>query len=255
MLRPRVIPCLLIKDNYLVKTVNFSNEKYIGDPLNAVKIFNEKQVDELMIIDISATSSKKDPNFDLIAKLANESRMPLSYGGGVKSLGDAKKIIGLGVEKICVSSAIVDRRSLCHEISSSIGAQGLVAFIDAKKNFLGKYQVVTNRAQTKHNIELLGLIEIFQKNGIGELVINCVDKDGLMNGYDIGFIKKIDSKVKVPLTILGGAGSLNHIKELVSTFGIIGCGAGSLFVFKGKYKAVLINYPNFEEKKPYINLK
>lgn len=253
MLRPRIIPCLLIKDDYLVKTVNFTNEKYLGDPLNAVKIFNEKFVDELMIIDISASSSGKKPNLNLIAKLANESRMPLSYGGGVKSAKEAREIIGLGVEKICLSSSIINNPDLCIEISKSIGSQSLVAVLDIKKNFLRKYQVVTNRSKTKHSIDLMLLIDILQKNGVGELVINSVDNDGLMKGYDLNLIQKVYSKARVPLTVLGGAGSLDDMKELINRFGIIGCAAGSLFVFKGKYKAVLINYPSFKEKK-IINL-
>lgn len=253
MLRSRIIPCLLIKDDYLVKTVNFTNEKYVGDPLNAVKIFNEKFVDELMIIDISASSSGKKPNLNLISKLANESRMPLSYGGGVQCAKEAKEIIGLGVEKICMSSSIINNPNLCIEVSESIGSQSLVAVLDVKKNFLKRYQVVTNRSKTKHNLDINFLINAFQKNGIGELVINSVDNDGLMQGYDLDLIQKVHSQVSVPLTVLGGAGSLNDMKELINRFGIIGCAAGSLFVFKGKYKAVLINYPSFKEKETIIN--
>ena len=249
MLRSRLIPCLLIQDGQLVKTVKFNNSKYVGDPLNAVKIFNEKYVDELMIIDISATEKGLEPNFNFIQKLADESRMPLSYGGGVKSLSHANKIISMGFEKICISSALIENPHLVKVISDSIGSQSTVVVLDVKKSLFGKYEIVTNRGKKKSKMELIECVNLMQDYGIGEIIINSVDCDGVMEGYDLKLINKIYSYINKPMTILGGAGSVDDFKQLNHSYGPCGIAAGSYFVFKGKFKAVLINYPSIEERK------
>ena len=250
MLRPRIIPVLLIHNKGLVKTVKFSVEKgkYVGDPINAVKIFNEKEADELMIIDIDATVENKEPNYSLIEKIANESRMPLCYGGGIKTNKQAQKILSLGVEKISISYSAINNPDLIYEIANDVGNQSVVVTIDVKKKLFGGYDIYTHNAIKKHKISLKEYIIQIQELGCGEIVINSIDNDGIMKGYDMKLVEFVKPLVKVPLTILGGMGSLEDIKQITNKFGIIGCGVGSFFVFKGKYKAVLINYPSWQER-------
>jgi cyclase len=249
MLRPRIIPCLLIHSGGLVKTVRFGAPKYVGDPLNAVRIFNEKEVDELMVVDIDASRYTREPDYKLIANLARECRMPLSYGGGVKTLEQFDRIIGLGVEKVAVSSAAVDDPTLISRAAARVGSQSVVAVIDVKKSgLLRKPEVVTLNATKRSGLEPSSFAAKLQELGAGEIVLNNVDRDGEMNGYDFELIDSVRNAISTPLTVLGGAGSLDDIRSLVSRYGIIGAAAGSLFVFKGKFRAVLINYPSLEEK-------
>ena len=248
MLRPRIIPSLLIQDNGLVKTVNFKNPKYVGDPINAVRIFNEKEVDELAIFDIDATVKGLEPNYSLIERIANQSRMPLCYGGGVKTVEQAQRIFGLGIEKIALSSAVLQNPRLITEIAERVGSQSVIVVLDVKKKLFGGYEVYTHNGKKSTGINPFKFVEEAQKLGAGEIIINSIDQDGVMKGFDISLIDKIREKISLPLTVLGGAGSLNDIKQVIDKHGIIGIAAGSLFVFKGVYKAVLINYPSFDEK-------
>jgi imidazole glycerol-phosphate synthase subunit HisF len=248
MLRPRIIPCLLLQDNGLVKTVKFKNPKYVGDPINAVRIFNEKEVDELVIFDIDATVLNNEPNYNLIERISNQSRMPLCYGGGIKTLEQAKRIFSLGVEKIALSSSLIDNPDLITQIGNQVGAQSVIVVLDVKKRIFGGYEVFTHNAKRPTGIDPFKFIENAKKLGAGEIVINSIDNDGLMNGYDLGLIKKVRKTTNLPVTVLGGAGSIDHITEVIKENGIIGASAGSLFVFKGPYKAVLINYPNTQTK-------
>ena len=249
MLRPRVIPCLLVKNRGLVKTVKFADPKYVGDPINAVKIFNEKESDELVVLDIDATSQGREPDYKMIENLAAECRMPLCYGGGVTTVDQFKKIIGLGVEKIAVSSAAISDPDLIARAAGVVGSQSVVVILDVKKRrFSNKYDVYTHNATKATKLEVTALAQKFESLGAGEIVVNSIDRDGGMQGYDLKLIEQVRQVVTVPVTALGGAGSLDHIRELVDRFGIIGAAAGSLFVFKGKYRAVLINYPNQSEK-------
>lgn len=248
MLRPRIIPSLLIQDNGLVKTVNFKNPKYVGDPINAVKIFNEKEVDELAIFDIDATTKGLEPNYSLIERIANQSRMPLCYGGGVKTVEQAQKIFGLGIEKIALSSSVLNNPDLITQIADRVGAQSVIVVLDIKKKLFGGYEVYTHNGKKATGINPFKFIEEAQKLGAGEIVINSIDQDGVMKGFDMSLIDKAREKTSLPMTVLGGAGSLDDIKKVIDKHEIIGVAAGSLFVFKGKYKAVLINYPIKEEK-------
>lgn len=248
MLRPRIIPSLLIHDNGLVKTVNFKNPKYVGDPINAVKIFNEKAVDELAVFDIDATVLGKEPNYSLIERLASQSMMPLCYGGGVKTVEQAQRIFSLGIEKIALSSAVLQNPKLITEISDRVGAQSVIVVLDVKKKLLGGYEVYTHNGKKATGINPFKFVEDAQKLGAGEIVINSIDKDGVMKGYDLDLIAKIREKISLPMTVLGGAGSLGDIEKVIDQHGVIGVAAGSLFVFKGPYKAVLINYPTQLEK-------
>lgn len=250
MLRSRIIPCLLVHNKGLVKTVQFKNPKYVGDPINAVKIFNEKEVDELIVLDIDASKEKRGPNFSLIEKLAVECRMPFCYGGGVTSAEEAKKIINLGAEKVALSSAVINDISLAGRIGQSVGVQSVVVVLDVLKQglFKSEYEIVLNNGTKKTGIKVLDFVSNLNKIGVGEIVINSIDKDGTMSGYDIKLARQVRDCCDVPLTILGGAGTLEDVKNLIDEFKIIGAAAGSLFVFKGKYKAVLINYPYPKEK-------
>ena len=249
MLRPRIIPCLLIHNGGLVKTVQFADPKYVGDPLNAVRIFNEKEVDELMVVDIDASRHGQEPNMSLIAHLAAECRMPLCYGGGVKTLKQLELLISLGVEKVAVSSAAVDNSEFVSLAVDRVGSQSVVVVIDVKNTgFLRRPEVVTLNASRRTGIEPVAFARKMQDLGVGEIVLNSVDRDGQMQGYDLELIDKIKKHISVPLTVLGGAGSLRDIRKLVERYQVIGAAAGSLFVFKGKYRAVLINYPVLSER-------
>jgi len=248
MLYPRIIPCLLVHNKGLVKTVKFKEGKYVGDPINAVKIFNEKEVDELMVLDIDATVEDREPDYKMIENLAVECRMPLCYGGGIKTVVQAEKIFSLGVEKIAISSAVIENPTIVQELAQKVGTQSVVVVLDVKKKMFGGYEVLTHNATKKTGINPIKLTKDLEELGIGEIVVNSVDNDGLMRGYDFNIIDKIKEIATVPVTILGGAGSLSDIRAVIKRYGIIGISAGSLFVFKGKYKAVLINYPKYDEK-------
>jgi imidazole glycerol-phosphate synthase subunit HisF len=252
MLRPRIIPCLLVHQGGLVKTQYFKEPKYVGDPINAVRIFNEKEADELMVLDIDATVNKTTPNFDLIAKLAAECRMPLCYGGGVTTANQAARIIDMGVEKVAVSAAAIANPTLLTEMAAAVGQQSVVAVLDVCKRtglFAKGYEVRTHNGKTSYKLEPVELAQQFQDAGAGEIVVNFIDRDGVMNGYDLELAAQFKRALKVPVTFLGGAGSLEHIGALISSLGVVGAAAGSLFVFKGKYRAVLINYPTPEQKR------
>ena len=252
MLQPRIIPCLLLKNNGLVKTVQFSNPKYVGDPINAVRIFNEKQVDELIVVDINASVEKRSPDFKLIENLASQCRMPLCYGGGIHNVEDASKIFSLGVEKVALSSGAIQNPFLVKEISSLVGNQSVVIIIDVKIDRLGKYSIWTHNAKVNTGLDPVQFVKKMEDLGVGEIVVNSIDNDGVMKGYDLEIVSKIRETVSTPMSVLGGAGSLDDIGKLINKFGIIGAAAGSLFVFKGVYKAVLINYPDILEKSELI---
>lgn len=251
MLRPRIIPCLLVHQGGLVKTQGFKDPKYVGDPINAVKIFNEKEADELIVLDIDATVNGREPDFTLIAKLAAECRMPLCYGGGVKTAEQAVKIVDMGVEKVAISSAAITNPALIAEMADAVGRQSVVAVLDIRKKttlFTKGYEVCSHNGKRSYKHDPVELARQLQDAGAGEIVINSVDRDGCMQGYDLELANQFKQALKVPITFLGGAGSLEHIELLVSQFGVIGAAAGSLFVFKGKYRAVLINYPTPVQK-------
>jgi len=249
MLRPRIIPCLLVKNGGLVKTVNFSRPKYVGDPINAVKIFNEKEVDELTVLSIDATAQNREPDYGMIRNLAVECRMPLCYGGGVKSVEQVERIISLGVEKVALSSAAVADPDLVAKAAEVVGSQSVVVVMDVKKTGRsGKYEVWTHNAGKSTGMSPVDFARRVESLGAGEVVVNSIDRDGAMKGYDLGLAGEIREAVRLPMTVLGGAGSLDDIAALIRSFGIVGAAAGSLFVFKGIYRAVLINYPGRAEK-------
>jgi len=253
MLYSRIIPCLLVKDKGLVKTVNFKNPKYVGDPINAVRIFNEKEVDELIVLDIDATLEKREPDYNMIEHLAAECRMPLCYGGGVTTSDQVQRIVQLGVEKVAISSAAIENPNLVIEAAECVGNQSVVVVLDVKKRSKsGKCEVWTHNGLKNTGKIPAELALQMERLGAGEIVINSIDNDGFMKGYDIAIVEKVRVSISVPLTLLGGAGSLHDISQLINKYGAIGAAAGSLFVFKGVYRAVLINYPNRAEKEALI---
>lgn len=255
MLRPRIIPSLLLHDKGLVKTVNFKSPKYVGDPINAVRIFNEKEVDELAFFDIDASVLNQEPDYGLIEKLANQSRMPLCYGGGVKTVEQAQRIFSLGIEKIALSSAVIQNPNLISQIADRVGSQSVIVVLDIKKKLLGGYEIYTHNGKKSTGINPIKFAKEVEGLGAGELIINSIDQDGVMKGYDMNLIDKIAESISIPLTVLGGGSSLSDIEKVIDKHGVIGVAAGSLFVFKGPYKAVLINYPTQIEKNRIFKIK
>lgn len=243
MLRSRIIPCLLLQKGGLVKTRQFKEPKYVGDPLNAVKIFNEKEVDELMFIDIDATAEGREPVMPLLRGIAVESRMPLCYGGGVNSADQASRIVATGFEKVSVSSAALARPVLIKEMSEAIGSQSVVVTVDVKANRLFPgYTIYTHNGRQKHEQPLLEFCQQAVSLGAGEIVINSIDRDGQMQGYDLNLARQVRDVIDTPMTMLGGAGTIEHMLALIDAVGTVGAAAGSMFVFMGQYRAVLINY-------------
>jgi cyclase len=247
MLRTRVIPSLLIHKGGLVKTVRFSEPKYVGDPLNAVRIFNEKQVDELAVFDIDASQTGAEPDLTLIQRLASECRMPLCYGGGVNTLVQVEQIIALGVEKVAMASGLISHPTIVHDAAVRVGRQSIVAVLDVRRVGAG-YELYLANGTRPTGLDALRFARQCAEQGAGEIVINSIDRDGTMEGYDLELATAMRSAVNVPMTMLGGAGSLDHIVQLAKRVGVVGAAAGSLFVFKGPRRAVLLNYPQPEQK-------
>jgi cyclase len=251
MLRPRITPCLLVHQGGLVKTVEFKSPKYVGDPINAVKIFNEKEADELIVLDIDATVNGVEPDYRMIANLAAESRMPLCYGGGVHTPEQAKRIIGLGVEKVAISAAAVENPVLVARFAEAVGRQSVVVVLDVRKKtglFSKGYDLYTHNGKKAYKVDPIEFAKRMEEAGAGEIVINSIDRDGQMKGYDLQLASLFRKELHVPFTFLGGAGSLQDLEALICECGVVGAAAGSLFVFKGQYRAVLINYPNPDQK-------
>ncbi|HEX7892063.1 MAG TPA: AglZ/HisF2 family acetamidino modification protein [Ramlibacter sp.] len=242
MLKPRVIPCLLLRGPGLYKTVRFAEPKYVGDPVNAVKIFNEKEVDELLLLDITATADKREPNYDLIGDIAGECFMPLGYGGGVGSIEQIRRLHRMGVEKVSLNSAAFRDRRFVEESCDVFGSSSIVAAIDVKKTLFGKHEVWIDDGRTNTREDPVRYAEQLAALGVGEILVNSVDRDGTMGGYDTAMLKKVAAAVDTPVIACGGAGSLAHIQEALAA-GVSACAAGSMFVFHGKHRAVLINYP------------
>lgn len=243
---PRVIPVLLLQNSGLVKTQKFKNPKYVGDPINAVKIFNEKEVDELIFLDISATQENRKPNYKLLNEIATECFMPLCYGGGINSINDIKNVINAGVEKVSINTAAIENPEFIKEASDKYGSSTIIVSIDIKKNFWGKKTIHTYSASKNTGIDPIKFAQKMQEYGAGELLINSVDNDGFMKGYDLEVVRKISGEVDIPVIACGGAGNLQHLKQAIE-HGASAVAAGSMFVFHGPHRAVLINYPSQNE--------
>lgn len=244
MLRTRVIPCLLLLGGGLYKTVKFKDPKYVGDPINAVRIFNEKEVDEILVLDIGATSEKREPDYELIRDIASECFMPLAYGGGISSLEQMRKLQRLGVEKVSINSAAFRDTDLVKAACEALGSSSVVAAIDVKRTLFGKYEVWIDGGRTNTKTDPVDHAARLAELGVGEILVNSIDRDGTMSGYDVSLIKRIAERVDTPVIACGGAGSLGHVAEVTREGGIGAAAAGSLFVFHGRHRAVLISYPS-----------
>lgn len=231
----------------LVKTVRFKEPKYIGDPVNAIRIFNTKEVDELILLDIKATIEHRRPPFELIEQIAGECFMPLAYGGGISNIEDIRTLFSLGVEKVILNTSAITNPNLVASAADLYGNQSIVVAVDVHRSLFGKYEVLTHCGQKLSGLEPVQLAKKMVDLGAGELFINNIDRDGTMKGYDLTLLQKITSQVKVPVIACGGAGNMLHFKEAVDDGGVAAVAAGSLFVFRGRHRAVLINYPESSE--------
>ncbi len=247
MLRTRIIPVLLLKEEGLVKGKQFKNHKYLGDPINAVRIFNEKEVDELIFLDISASENKLEPNFKLISDIASEAFMPFGYGGGVTSLDQVKKLFSIGVEKVIFNSSAYYNCNLITESAKFVGSQSIVVSIDVRKKFFSKYEVYVQNGKSRTRYDPKTFAKKMQDCGAGEIIICSIDREGTGEGYDLKLLEMVSTAVDIPVVGLGGASKIEHLVEAKNNTSISGLAAGDLFVFHGKHKAVLINYPNYYE--------
>jgi cyclase len=244
MLRTRVIPCLQLIDESLVKTIKFDNHGYIGDPINTVRIFNELEVDELCFLDIRATKDNRPPNFKILTEIANECFMPLAYGGGVKDADTAKRILSIGFEKIVLNTAAYDHNSLVTEIANHSGNQSIIGSIDVKKNIFGKYQVFTNDGTKKRELDPITWAKRLEDLGAGELLLTSMDRDGTWKGFDIDLLKSISDAVNIPVIANGGAGNIQHISDVVKLGNVSAVALGSMVVYQAQGLGVLVNFPD-----------
>lgn len=247
MLTTRVIPVLLYNGTGLVKSVRFKDYRYIGDAINTVRILNDKEVDEIMLLDIAATARGRGPDFRLIADVASECFMPMGYGGGITNVEEIRRILRLGVEKVCINSAAVSDPALIRRTADLIGSQSVLISVDVKKGFLGKYEVYTHSGSRGTGLDPVAFAAQMEKIGAGELLLNAIDRDGTMQGYDIDLLRRVTATVSIPVIACGGAGKLQDFTDAVQTGGASAVAAGSLFVFHGRHRAVLINYPTQTE--------
>jgi imidazole glycerol-phosphate synthase subunit HisF len=246
MLKTRVIPCLLLRNGGLVKTVRFKDPTYVGDPINAVRIFNEKEVDELVFLDIGATAAGKGPGFELLNDIASEAFMPFGYGGGISKADQIRRLFALGVEKIVLNTAAEARPELVSEAAALAGSSSVVVSIDVKRSWLGKYSVHTLGGKQDTKRDPVEFAREMQERGAGEILLNSIDRDGTFSGYDLQLIAAVSRAVDIPVVAVGGAGEVRHFREAVD-HGASAVSAGSLFVFHGKHKAVLITYPDYTD--------
>ncbi len=253
MLKTRVMPCLLSKNGRLVKTVKFKNPAYIGDPVNAIKIYNEKEVDELILVDITATIEERKPSLDLISEIADECFMPLTYGGGIRDVDDMRRIFGLGIEKIAVNSYAAENPSFITQAAALFGSQSVVVSIDAKKNWLGRYTVFTHGGRKDIKRDPVAYAREMEQMGAGEILLNSIDRDGTMEGYDLDLIKTVAGAIGIPVIACGGAGSVDDFGKAVKTGGASAVAAGSMVVYQGKNRGVLINFPTREDLERVLN--
>ncbi len=251
-LRPRVIPVLLLQNGGLVKTYKFKQPKYVGDPINAVKIFNEKEVDELLLLDINCSINQTEPDYKLILEIVSEAFMPIGYGGGIKTVDQAKRIFDLGIEKIILNTSLQYNLELVSQISSIYGSSSVVANIDYKKSIFWKHKVYFKSGTVKSVYNPIDWALKLQEAGAGEIILNNIDKEGTYSGYDEELLSIISKKIKVPVVVSGGASSMDDFKKAIK-LGASGMAAGSMFIYKRPHNAVLISYPSSIEFKNLYN--
>jgi cyclase len=255
MLQTRVIPCLLLKEESLVKTVKFDKYNYIGDPINTVRIFNELEVDELLFLDINSTTTNKPINFKILSEIADECFMPLGYGGGIRTVEDIKKIFSIGLEKVAINSYATEDPDFISRAADLYGSQSIIGSMDVKKNFWGKYEVFTQAGKKKFKKDPVEWAIELEKKGAGELLITSIDRDGTWKGYDVDLVKSITSEVSIPVIASGGAGSLQHLKEVVHQGNASAVALGSMVVYQKEGLGVLINFPSRNELEETLTKK
>lgn len=246
MLKTRVIPCLLLRNGGLVKTFQFDKPKYVGDPINAVRIFNEKEVDEIVILDITATPEKREPNFELIKDLASQAFMPLAYGGGITTIQQIEKLFSIGIEKVVLDTIVSTNPNLIKQASDIAGSSSVAVCMDVKSKLFGKPTVFNHAGKVDTKQDPIQFAQKMQELGAGELIFNSIDRDGMQKGYDLALIEKIAKAIDIPLVALGGAATMDDFRKAVD-HGASAVAAGSMFVFHGKHKAVLITYPEYKK--------
>lgn len=245
---PRVIPCLLLRNRGLVKTVQFRKETYIGDPINAVRIYNEMEADELILLDIDASRLSSDLDWETLQEVANEAFMPVCYGGGIRTLEQAEKLFRIGVEKVSLSTASMNNPEIIRQLADQYGSQSVVATIDVLQTAKGP-MVMTHGGTCPTGLKVEEAIQRAADNGAGEIMVNSIDRDGTMKGYDLQLLKMVTNTINLPVIACGGCGSLNHMREAAEQTGVTGLAAGSLFVYWGRIKGILINYPRRQNLK------
>lgn len=251
--RPRVIPCLLLRNTGLVKTVGFKDPTYLGDPRNIVKIFNDKDADELALLDITATLDKRGPRFDLIREIASECFMPMGYGGGISTLDHVKQLIALGLEKVVINTQAVENPKLIEQSAAIIGSQSVVVSIDVKKSGLfGRYEVFTHGGRKGARLNPAEFARQMEQAGAGEILLNSIDRDGTMKGYDLDLIRMVTQAVTIPVVACGGAANVGDFARAVREGGASAVAAGSMFVFQGRHRAVLISFPSGQELRQHF---
>lgn len=243
MNKTRVIPVLLLRGKGLVKTVKFKEPKYIGDPINSVRIFNEKEVDEVVFLDITATPEGRGPDFDLLSDIAGEAFMPMAYGGGITTLEQVQRIFSLGFEKVVINTSAYSAPQLIRDAVAIYGSQSIVGCVDVRRTLLGRYELSTHAGKIKQSVVLKDHVQDLERLGVGEIIVNAVDRDGTQSGYDLKLIREVSSAVSVPVIACGGASGLDDFAAAVHEGGASAVAAGSIFVFVGPHRAVLINYP------------
>ena len=246
MLRPRVMPALLLERGSLVKTIKFRDASYVGDPVNAIHIYNEMEVDELVVLDIAATIQGQSPPFELLRKIASECFMPVAYGGGIRTLDDIRELFALGIEKVSVNTRAVEDPALIAAAAERFGSQAIVVSIDAKLEN-GRYVVYTHGGRTRTTLDPVAHAKAMEQLGAGEVLITSIDRDGTMQGYDLALIRSVVDAVGIPVIALGGAGSIEHLESAVKQGGAAAAAAGAMFVYFGRNRAVLINFPGRAE--------
>ena len=247
MLMTRVMPCLLLKDGALVKTVKFKDPGYIGDPINAIRIYNEKEVDELIFLDITATIEKREPPYKVLSEIASECFMPVTYGGGVHDVETIRKILSLGIEKVAINSHAVTKPEFIRAAADKFGSSTIVVSIDVRKKLFGRYEVATHSGRKSTGLDPVDFAIKMEQMGAGEILLNSIDRDGTQEGYDIDLIKSVTSTIGVPLIACGGAGKIDDFRAAVKEGGASACAAGSMVVYFGRNRAVLINFPEREK--------
>lgn len=248
MFRPRVIPVLLLKGEGLVKTKKFANERYIGDPINAVRIFNDLEADELVFLDIMASKEKRLISLDFVREVGEEAKMPFAVGGGIKTIEHIRSVINAGAEKVIINTAALMDLNFIKEAAETYGSSTIVVCMDIAKNFLGKPKVKSHAGMKIKNDDPMEFARSIEEAGAGEIIVQSMDRDGIMEGYDINLLKQINSSVTIPVVALGGAGSITHFIEIINETHVSALAAGSMFVYHGARRGVLINYLNQEQK-------